>query len=77
MTHNGGATVRLPVNLLVAQVQDDGESTVQKAQDAHTDEELRWRGEISLQVSQVLAAIAVRNRIRLTREPSKWKSHVY
>lgn len=40
MTHNGGATVRLPVNLLVAQVQDDGESTIQKAQDAHTDEEL-------------------------------------
>lgn len=71
MTHNCGATVRLPVNLLVAQVQDDGESTVQKAQDAHPDEELSRGGEISLQVSHVLAVIAVRNLIRLTRKPSK------
>lgn len=77
MTHNGRATVRLPVNLLVAQVQDEGESTVQEAQDAHWDEELGRGGEIPLQVSHVLGLIAVRNVIWLTREPNNRKSHVY
>lgn len=76
MTHNDRATVRLPVNLLVAQVQDDGESTVQEAKDAHTDKELSRGGEISLQVSHVLAVIAVCNLIRLTRKPNKQKSYV-
>lgn len=71
MTHNGGATVRLPVNLLVAQVQDEGESTVQEAQDSHSDEELSRGGEISLQVRHVRGPIAMSNFIWLTWEPGK------
>lgn len=71
-----GASVRLPVNLLVAQVQDEGEGTVQKTQDANRDEEFSWGWEISLQVSRVLGAIAMINQVWVTRKPRKWKSHV-
>lgn len=76
MTHDDGASVRLPVNLLVAQVQDEGEGTVQKTQDANRDEEFSRGWEISLQESCVLGAIAMINHVWLTREPRKQKSHV-
>jgi len=72
MTHNGGTTVRLPVNVLVAQVQDEGESAIQEAQDPHSDEELSRGGEVPLQVGHVhVRLIAISNVVWMTWEPDK------
>lgn len=60
-THNDRATVRFSIELLVAHIQDKSKSTVQEAEDAHTDEELRRGWEVSLHKRLVCAAMAIGN----------------
>lgn len=73
-TYNDRATVRFSIELLIAHIHDKSESTVQEAEDSHTDEELSRGREISLQVRLVCAIMAIRDVIWWTLQPSKYKS---
>ncbi|KAF7693451.1 hypothetical protein HF521_008767 [Silurus meridionalis] len=49
LTHHNGSSGRFSVDVLVAQVQDEGEGAVEKSKDAHGHEELSGGREVSTQ----------------------------
>lgn len=72
LTHNNRSSGGFSVDVLVAQVQNEGEGAVQESKDAHGHKELSGGREIPSQEHKGGgAAVALRDVIRRTRKSNK------